>query len=772
MERIVSPGVFTQENDKSFITQGIQDISAAFIGTTPFGRALIPTKVTSYSDFEVQFGKSNGEHYIPLGVKEYLKNAASATIVRLLNLGGYTHSNVAAIVLSSSYGGEKVVGVLHHTSNAVGSDLNATQTGSDSDPTDFDLTLSGSLISSTAYTALSLKSTDPNYIGKIFSSTPINSTINAYNYVLFGNYTDASISSSASGTVSIVTASDLTLTNDYSNAITPYVQSQEVAGTVYDLFKAETIADGDSANTTIKIGITNIKYASEIPNNDYGSFSLVVRDIDDNDRAPLVLETYNNLNLNPDSVDYIAKRVGDKKPSYDTTEKKITWAGDYDIKSDYITITVHDDVKNKSYSGDLVPHGFASIQQSLDIAGYNMPTASMVIKQQYNDLWNDKIYFGFDFDFDDTDNYNYLKPVDTDAGTGSNQPFNLSTDAEWEDNSEPTSQSIAARKFAVPFQEGFDGKNPATPRYLGDNSNFGASNSMGFNITNSASSGSVIYSRALDILSDPEKYDINLITTPGIIREYSSYIITKAIDTVEERNDCFYIFDSVAYDQKDIDEPIDEISTLDTSYAATYYPWVKIQDTMGTGKNIWVPPSVVMPGVFAYNDKVGYEWFAPAGLNRGLTFASDVYVQLKRADRDTLYESRVNPIVSFPNEGIVVWGQKTLQSKASALDRINVRRLLINIKKFIASSVRYLVFEANDTKTRNRFLNMVNPYLETIQQRSGIYVFKVVCDETNNTPDVIDRNVMAAELWIQPSRTAEFIVVNLNIMATGTSFSN
>jgi phage tail sheath protein FI len=178
-----------------------------------------------------------------------------------------------------------------------------------------------------------------------------------------------------------------------------------------------------------------------------------------------------------------------------------------------------------------------------------------------------------------------------------------------------------------------------------------------------------------------------------------------------------------------------------------------------------------MGGVYAFNDKVAAEWFAPAGLNRGgISVALQVRSRLAQPDRDDLYEGRVNPIAQFPGQGIVTWGQKTLQQQASALDRINVRRLLIAVKKFIASSSRYLVFEPNVEATRARFLSIVNPYLSSVQERNGLYAFKVVMDETNNTADMIDRNILVGDLYLKPTKTAEFIVLNFNVLPTGAVF--
>jgi phage tail sheath protein FI len=180
----------------------------------------------------------------------------------------------------------------------------------------------------------------------------------------------------------------------------------------------------------------------------------------------------------------------------------------------------------------------------------------------------------------------------------------------------------------------------------------------------------------------------------------------------------------------------------------------------------------LLPAVYASNDRLAAEWFAPAGLNRGgITGAVAVLDRLTHSDRDTLYEGKVNPIAQFPGQGIVAFGQKTLQARPSALDRINVRRLLITVKKYIASTSRYLIFEQNTTDTRTKFLNTVNPYLENIQQRQGLYAFKVVMDETNNTPDVIDRNILKGAIFLQPTKTAEFIQIDFNVLPTGATFN-
>jgi len=325
------------------------------------------------------------------------------------------------------------------------------------------------------------------------------------------------------------------------------------------------------------------------------------------------------------------------------------------------------------------------------------------------------------------------------------------------------------RKFVVPFQGGFDGLNPAVTASVG--SAITAANSQGFDFTTSLSSGSVAFKRAINAVSNPDEFDINLLVTPGIIHSLHPSVTNHAISKIEDRADAFYIMDGSQYGRS-IDNAVTDVKTLDTNYVATYYPWVKIFDD-SAGKPTWVPPSVVLPGVYANTDRVAHEWFAPAGLNRGgLQNVTEAQTRLTHAERDTLYENRINPIATFPGQGVVVFGQKTLQGKPSALDRINVRRLLIRLRKFIASTSRFLVFEQNNNATRNRFLNLVNPFLEQVQANSGLTAFRIVMDESNNGPDVVDRNQLVGQIFIQPTRTAEFIVLDFVVQPTGAAFAD
>ena len=278
---------------------------------------------------------------------------------------------------------------------------------------------------------------------------------------------------------------------------------------------------------------------------------------------------------------------------------------------------------------------------------------------------------------------------------------------------------------------------------------------------------SASYQAAFNLLNNKDEYQFNVLIAPGV--SLNNNAVSTLISTCENRGDAIAMVDTTLYGSV--------VSTASTAaagqasnYAAAYWPWIQVYSS-GLGKAVWVPPSTVMAGVLAFNDQVGAEWFAPAGLNRGgVPSVLKAERKLSHADRDVLYNANVNPLATFPGEGVVVFGQKTLQRKATALDRVNVRRLLIALKDFIGQISNNLVFEQNTAVTRNRFLSQVNPYLESVVQRQGLYAFKVVMDETNNTADVIDRNQLVGQIYIQPTKTAEFIILNFNVLPTGATF--
>jgi phage tail sheath protein FI len=289
----------------------------------------------------------------------------------------------------------------------------------------------------------------------------------------------------------------------------------------------------------------------------------------------------------------------------------------------------------------------------------------------------------------------------------------------------------------------------------------GTTNLQGINATD--------YDEMITLMSNQDDYRFNVISVPGLTLQDNTAQTTALVNVVQSRGDAIAVLDPSPYDAK-ITQVITDASAVNSSYAAAYWPWLQTIDP-GTGQLVWVPASTMIPAVYAFTDSVSEPWFAPAGINRGgLDTVVRAERKLSQTNRNDLYTGNINPIATFPGTGVVVYGQKTLQKKASALDRVNVRRLLIALKSYISQVANNLVFEQNTIATRNQFLSQVNPYLESVQQRQGLYAFRVIMDDSNNTPDVIDRNQLIGQIYLQPTKTAEFIYLDFNILPTGATF--
>jgi hypothetical protein len=672
----------------------------------------------------------------------------------------------------------------------------------------------------------SINSDNSNYIGNVFSKNarvgyedaevPTATRNVAYLQTIYEQQlkrVSSEIEASGSWMITVTTVNDALVFTDgvdpndgdslYSltNAFTPYINSQKMGNFIsgseelssrYNLFKVHTLTDGTIANDLYKIEISNVRSPGSIAGTDFGSFTLGVRDYNDNDRRPVYLERYDNLNLDPNSANFIARRIGDSY-NYIDYNGKIFTEGEYPTRSKYIRV----EMAELSWPATVIPYGFDAYASTIGgtyarrgtLPRITYTTASRYSLQpgrfpsgvvfnpapsgadaELSALYPDGSRVGTE-----RDNKQYFNPVPVGACIASNERFDLEDDANISPLFVQTQEALRVkqRKFVLGFQGGFDGQSPSVPLLTGDD--ILPTNSQGLNLATSTTVGSIAYRQAIAALSNSDEWDFNLITTPGVIYSLHPYVVTLTLDMVERRGDAFYIFDIEANQTAggdSIQNVVDRAQEFDTNYAATYYPWVRVID-VNTNRLVTVPPSVAMMSVYAANDRVSAEWFAPAGLNRGgIPSAVQVVDRLTHVERDELYEGKVNPIAAFPGQGIVAWGQKTLQRTPSALDRINVRRLLIALKKFIASSSRFLVFEQNVAATRNRFLSIVNPYLESVQQRSGLFAFRVVMDDTNNTPDMIDRGILYGQIYIQPTRTAEYIVLDFNVLPTGAAFPN
>ena len=676
--------------------------------------------------------------------------------------------------------------------------------------------------------AISLNPSDSNYITKIFGRSPYSTQYPVYvayeDPNFFANRTAAAVgvTSYDAGPIHMNIINDLGYSAAYKEAYTPYITSQYVTGTTtLDLFRFATLSHGNAANFEVKVGVRDIRTAAEVPDPDgYGTFTVEVRRINtndnpyaiyksnDSDRTPDVVEVFANCSLNPDSPKYIGKKIGDRYQSVDVNGV-VKFNGDFPNKSKYIRIDIKDNVKNKAIDKTLIPFGFRAPDLPLRASTgstlvYNTARSGSLISRDLDETnlysttqvvggsYHKNNYFGFDFTR--KSNLNFLAPIATTGSNSGSNEFYLGSQSQNAEAAFPSllapytgtiqtalvngSGSLAAqvalatRKFMVPFQGGFDGTRPNLPKFKGKDTL--TTNTFGFDCSGLNTAGTKLYRKAFDILSNTDYYDINMLLTPGIYDALHSNVTTAARNLCLDRQDSFYVMDLHTYNYQgsdvSIQDVVDAVTDLDNNYTATYWPWVRIINPSNT-LPVWVPPSVVVPGALTFNDRVAAPWYAPAGLNRGgLSSVTQTYEALSQITRNSLYDARINPIANFPNDGIVVWGQKTLQGYPSALDRVNVRRLLITVKKFIASATKYLVFDQNTEVTRSKFLNIVNPYLETVRVQQGLSAFRVVMDGTNNTNEMIDQGILYGQLFLQPTRTAEFIILDFNIQPTGAAF--
>ena len=773
-EKIVSPGVFTRENDLSFLAQGIGEIGAAIVGPFAKGPAFLPTVVNTQSEFEEIFGTPDGTYYTGYAVQNYLREAGTVTIVRVGHVGGYSQVDPIAIAVSGSASGIKIIGTLHSTKSG-SIDVGLTGSAIFASVSESAFQISGSNLGYNQ--SASIDPAAGNDLSDVFGESAFG-TKKAYTYTYFEKTAiDAVAQDLQDGAkVTLIQLPTQEFLNDVSFATTPWVKSQLISGERHDLLRFHTLGDGNPYNTQYKIGISNVKAAGESAATDYATFTVTVRGFSDTDKKKTVLETYNNVNLDPASPNYIAKVIGDRHVTIDSNGKQ-NETGDYANRSKFIRVEVKEDGSFPIIAG---PFGHAGYDAPVYTTTGTIASVIYSTGSAVNSSSSATKYSGIDLETSAVkiNNNQYLKPIPADVASDDIFAFDATINALA--NGEVTSlnlgyeltgsisNDIAKRQFILGFQGGFDGVTPT--RTIDKGTDLSEGNSQGFDLSTSIANGSVAYVKAINAVSNPDDFDINLIAAPGVVRRLHSYVFDYISEMCESREDVFFIGDVTSVNDT-ITDAVDQAGAVDSNYVGTYYPWVKTIDR-NTNKLTAVPPSVLMPGIYAANDAVAAEWFAPAGLNRGgIVGAVSVLNRLTHSERDELYEGKVNPIASFPGEGIVAFGQKTLQEKSSALDRINVRRLLIKVKKYIASTSRYLVFEQNTASTRSRFLNTVNPYLEAIQQRQGLYAFRVVMDESNNTPDVIDRNILAGQIFLQPTKTAEFIVLDFNILPTGASFS-
>ena len=513
--------------------------------------------------------------------------------------------------------------------------------------------------------------------GDSFVSGGINysylTSIAAYNYFNYGG-SSLLVARVASGSFTSATSTLIpTGSSGPTTGLSPFTLETISQGIIMNNSGSETngaLVSGSKDN--VRFEITNANTGS-------GTFNVLIRQGNDTLNNKNILESFNGVNLDPNSDRFISLVIGDQKLSYNSTNIQMELSGSYPNNSRYVRVksvnystpTYLDSngiISNTLYSGSLPANGSGS---------FSGATGSVA------------------------------------ANVGTTMYENIST-----------------------ITQGLSGSN---------------------------------YDNMVALFGNQEAYQFNLLFTPGLLNDKHSTVVSTIILNTQNRGDNLYVLDLIDYNGT-VSSIIPQAQTRNTSYAASYWPWVRIVDP-ATGKQIWVPASTVIPGVYAFNDKVSAPWFAPAGINRGgLSTVLQAQFKLTQANKDSLYSNNINPLATLPKNGVVVFGQKTLQKQSSALDRVNVRRLMIEMKNYIRQIADTVVFEQNTIATRNSFVARVTPFLEGIQQKQGLYAYKIIMDDSNNGPAVIDQNQLVGQIYIQPTRTAEFISLDFILLPTGAEF--
>ena len=715
VETLISPGVLATENDRSFITAGPVSVGAAIIGPTVKGPVEIPTVVTTYSDFvnkfgtTVESGSDTYTYFTSIAAYNYFQNGGRSLLVsRVVREAVDWSPATSSISSGEASGGVRATASLNMA-------------------------------------LANISNTNKLFGFAVFSDTTVNPV---YKYYFFAT---------SSGTYTDVISPILnTYTFYFPSGSTSTITAQNFVNKVNS-----TVAyHGMSASSAT----TNVHLSSSIDNIA-------------NYNEKYIFVSSSNVNVGPTAYGPSTNTFGGGTSPTFTTAFTLETISEGTIMNSESTVD----------SAGALPSGSVdNFRWQVTNRDTSTGTFDMVIRQG-NDNTNSPIVLETwtNLSLDPKSN-NFISKRLGDSV----QVYNPNTNQmEYTGNYVNASRYIRVKNINILTPDYLDNNGLAKSQYtaslpLVSNGAFGGANGNPWDSTNLSSGANFYenidatntqglyygdYTNMINLLSNKDDYQFNIILTPGIYRSDYAGLTSNIIANTQDRGDNIYVADLVPYGSG-VTTVTAQAAAIDSSYATTYWPWCQVSDP-ATGDLVWVPASTVIAGVYAYNDSVSEPWFAPAGINRGgLGNVVRAEQKLPQSSRDSLYQGKVNPIATFPGQGVVVYGQKTLQTKASALDRVNVRRLLIALKSYISQVANTLVFEQNTVATRNNFLAQVNPYLENVQQRQGLYAFKVVMDSSNNTADVIDRNQLIGQIYVQPTKTAEFIYLDFIVTPTGASF--
>ena len=965
--KFVSPGVFINEIDNSFIPRSADAIGPVVVGRSTRGPAMQPVKVESYSQFVEMFGDTvpggaggdisrDGNFQSPMygtyAAKAFLvSNVAPLTYIRLLGedsdnattagTAGWETTNdpaaaladnggayglflfaSAAYAATTEYSGGAYIGdgagaaqltgtlaaiwyldsgsaialsgtLWGPTGSATTSAIGHVIEGAGSNKDLFTVQITGTSIDKKIQ--FSFDDSKETFIRKRFNTNPqlASESGKFYAAASFENYwlgetyeqevrDDSLVGANSLAVILPLAASSSAGTGPANKRVSHqegrsgWFIGQDLDGdaSAYSaesapkLFRLRGRGHGEWLHKNLKVSIEKIR-ASQTTTTDYGTFSVVLRSLNDTDNKVQVLERFDNLNLDPGSPNFIGRRIGDRYQEWNESERRVKTYGDYANSSKYVYVELESDIEIGSANPLLLPFGYygppkyKDVNMLNDAARTSDPTDMIHWRNDglYNGAFNllqvesstdwgpsgalgqlkfpvarlrhsssdggiadqTNSYFGFqntrtststraDLSMGDVHSIldaRLLDSTDLDMsgsinGVAAAYIFTMNDVVQGDGGyyyksgsyNDGDAASIASGgtyktllqagydRFTAPFFGGFDGWDVKLPDPL---YNAGMTSA-----TERNSSPFYTIKRAIDTISDPESVNMNLLNVAGITNET---LTNHAIDICEDRGDAMALIDlpNLYYPQHEayksskkervgvgVNSAVTSLKDrrIDSSYGATFYPWVQTRD-QATGRGLWIPPSVAMMGVLASSQAASHLWFAPAGFNRGgLSDGAagipvmNVTERLTSKERDKLYEANINPIASFPSSGIVVFGQKTLQERQSALDRINVRRLVIYLKKQISILSTEVLFEQNVQSTWNRFKSLVEPFLANVKVQFGITDYRLILDETTTTPDLIDQNIMYAKIMVKPARAIEYIAIDFVVASTGASFDD
>ena len=779
-ETLLSPGVLARENDQSFITQQPAEIGAAIIGPAALGPVEVPTLVTSFSEYTAIFGTtvqsaSIAYSYLTsLAANNYFQSGGTSLLVTRVTPETFTSATSSFI--NTVDGSELKTGTgADIATNAAALFAAGIDAGSD-------FTGSGAVTYTSATFTTNGSGTGATFKLDTSAGAPVAITASTagtgYNLGDTLTFSTNDNGGSPIVTTSLLGSTGFAATDTYDAGTTTINPSSTTSTTATGQEWSLTFAGGAGASNLTAIAATSAGEGVKANDTFTWSAADIQTALGGVAGTDVVLTvTAADLTAGTFTVTLVAANLSDDVTPFELetiSEGGVMNTGTTELTGGALSTGSAENVRwsipsVNTASGTfslIIRRGNDNTNQQVVLEQYNNlsldPYQPNYISAQIGDINKNLVNEGSDYFIQESGSYaNLSRYVRV-------KSVNLKTPNYFDNNGQAKSQftgslpAVSSGSF-----NGASGENITTAT-SGRVANFYGNIGDGAAFDTQGLTGSN-YDNAIALLGNIDEYQYNVISAPGLLNATHATQTTSLLSNTIQRGDAIAVLDLVKYGSS-IASVSQAASTFDNSYAATYWPWVQMIDPQ-TGELVYSPASTVIPGVYVFTDASSEPWFAPAGLTRGaLGQVVRAERKLSATNRDTLYEANVNPLATFPQSGVVVFGQKTLQKRASALDRVNVRRLLISLKGFISGVADGLVFEQNTIATRNNFLSVVNPYLEGVQQRQGLYAFKVVMDDTNNTASTIDRNELVGQIFLQPTKTAEFVILDFNVLPTGATF--